>query len=392
MISLFSLLAFSLPAIAAFVHPGALHTTKDLVRIKSHVVNEDEPWSTTWTLLTSSSFARAAYVPTPQKTVYRGYNGVNAENYQYLYRDAAAAYQLALRWLISGDTSYADAAVNILSSWAVTLTAISGTSDRYLASGLYGYQMANAAELMRSYSGWASSNKTATTKMLTNIFAPMNTVFLEDHDGKGDYIFYANWDQCNIASLLAIGIFTDNQTMFDYAIDYARSGPANGALPVFDIANYAEAGSGKTLTQGQEAGRDQGHATLDIMLLGVIAQQAYNQGIDLFATYKNEILNAAEYVGKYNVGYSVPYTPYESYEGDQTVISATSRGNIRPGFELISAHYGQLKRLNSSWSDAYRDMVNANSTSGVEGGGGNYATTSGGFDSLGFGTLVYRLS
>jgi hypothetical protein len=80
--------------------------------------------------------------------------------------------------------------------------------------------------------------------------------------------------------------------MYDNAVNYVRTGPSNGALPVFGIANYTESGSGKILTQGQEAGRDQGHATLDIMLLGVIAQQVYNQGDDMFATYSNEILNA----------------------------------------------------------------------------------------------------
>ena len=104
-------------------------------------------------------------------------------------------------------------------------------------------------------------------------------------------------------------------------------------------------------------------------------------------------LNArsAEYTAKYNAGHDVPYTPYESYQGTQSVISNNSRGSIRPGFELISAHYGQLKGLDTSWTDAYRDMVNANSTGGVEGGGGSYGGDSGGFDGLGFGSLVYRI-
>ncbi|KAL3480793.1 chondroitin AC/alginate lyase [Aspergillus californicus] len=376
----------------AFVHPGALHTIKDFERINTHVANGDEPWNTSWALLEASKYAQASYEPTPKEIVYRGANGVDSENYPSLYRDTAAAYQLAIRWKISNDTGYADAAVNILSSWAATLTGIDGTSDKFLASGLYGYQMANAAELMSDYSGWDSSNKTATATMLTEVFASMNTLFLEEHNGNDYYHYYANWDQCNIASLLAIGIFTDNQTMYDYALDFVRTGPSNGALPVFAIANYTESGSDKVLTQGQEAGRDQGHSTLDIVLLGIIAQQAYNQGDDLFATYSNEILNAAEYVGKYNVGNDVPYTLYESYEGDQTVISNSSRGEIRPGFELLSAHYGQLKGLDSSWTDAYRDWVNANSTGGVEGGGGSYASTSGGFDGLGFGSLLYRIS
>lgn len=289
--SIASIIAFSTAAIA-FVHPGALHTAQDFERINTHVVNGDEPWNTTWTLLTTSSYAQSSYQPTPQEAVYRGANGVNSENYQYLYRDATAAYQLALRWKISNDTSFADAAVNILSSWAATLTTIDGTSDKFLASGLYGYEMANAAELMSDYSGWDSGNKTATGTMLTNVFAWMNTFFLEDHNGQDYYHYYANWDLCNLASLIAIGIFTDNQTMYDNAVSYVRTGPSNGALPVFGIANYTESGTGKALTQGQEAGRDQGHSTLDAVLFGVIAQQAYNQGDDLFAEYSNELLNA----------------------------------------------------------------------------------------------------
>lgn len=289
-------LLMTLSTATAFIHPGALHTTQDFARINTHLAKNDEPWNTTYTLLTTSPYAQSTYLPNPQETVYRGANGINPENYPNLYKDAAAAYQLALRWKITNDTSYANAATNILSSWAITLTTIDGTSDKYLASGLYGYQLANAAELMRDYEGWDSRNKTATATMLTDVFAAMNTRFLEDHnDTHDDYHYWANWDQCNLASLIAIGIFTDNQTMYDAAVRYVRAGPSNGALPVFGVANYTEedgSGSGKVLTQGQEAGRDQGHATLDIMLLGVVAQQAFNQGDDLFDEYGNEILNA----------------------------------------------------------------------------------------------------
>lgn len=109
-------------------------------------------------------------------------------------------------------------------------------------------------------------------------------------------------------------------------------------------------------------------------------------------TYLLTEQSRAEYVAKYNVGDEVPYTLYQSFEGNQTVISNYSRGTVRPGFELLSAHYGQTKGLDSSWTDAYRDLVNANSTDGVEGGGGNYGSTSGGFDVLGFGSLLYRIS
>lgn len=103
-------------------------------------------------------------------------------------------------------------------------------------------------------------------------------------------------------------------------------------------------------------------------------------------------MSRSEYCSKYNVGQGVPFTAYTSDEGDFTAISNSSRYTIRPGFELIYAHYNGVKKLNASWTGLYRNMVNGNSTSNVEGGGGNYGSNSGGYDALGFGTLLYRLS
>ena len=39
--------------------------------------------------------------------------------------------------------------------WLSTLKAIEGTSDRYLAAGIYGYQLSNAAEILRDYPKWS---------------------------------------------------------------------------------------------------------------------------------------------------------------------------------------------------------------------------------------------
>lgn len=53
---------------------------------------------------------------------------------------------------------------------------------------------------------------------------------------------------------------------------------------------HIEEGSGKELGQTSESGRDQGHATLDYALLSVIAQTAWNQGLDLFGYSNSRIL------------------------------------------------------------------------------------------------------
>lgn len=98
----------------------------------------------------------------------------------------------------------------------------------------------------------------------------------------------------------------------------------------------------------------------------------------------------AEYVAKYNLGYDVPFTTYTNSDGTQTVISNNSRGDVRPIWELLYNHYGVLRGLNVTWTKKYRDLV-VEDGSGAEGGGGNYGTESGGFDQLGYGTLMYTL-
>ena len=281
-----------------FAHPGALHSAKDLIRVRQHVQNLDEPWYTAFQHLEASTLAQLSWVAKPHNLLTRGTNATYtvANTYTDAYRDAHSAYQLTLRWLLTGNTSYADHAVSIIDSWSSVLSDITGPEDMYLASGLYGYQFANVGELLRVYPGWATKNQTAFANMLTDIFAPYNHDFLEHHNNKQDF-YYANWDLCNIASLMAIGIFTDNHTMYDYAVNYFINGlpdnvVANGALPFFSIANYTEEDSGKTLMQIQESGRDQGHALLCVALLGVIGQQGYNQGVDLYGQFGHEILNA----------------------------------------------------------------------------------------------------
>jgi len=76
---------------------------------------------------------------------------------------------------------------------------------------------------------------------------------------------------------------------------------------------------------------------------------------------------------------------------EQTVISNNSRGDIRPTWELFYAHYHDLKGLTANYTGQYRDKVRQDGA-GAEGGGGYYGPNSGGFDQLGYGTLVYALA
>lgn len=193
--SLFSLLLFASCSLAALVHPGGLHTDADFERVIAHVNAGDEPWTTGWNLLTANSHAQATYTMRgPVTTIIRGSSPLGSENYVLLYNDIHAAYQLALRWRISGNTSFGDTAVSILDAWASTATSIEGDSNRFLASGIYGYEMANAGELMRTYSGWTGLAQFQT--WMATVFYPLNENFLINHNDAEWYHYRANWYGC----------------------------------------------------------------------------------------------------------------------------------------------------------------------------------------------------
>ena len=69
---------------------------------------------------------------------------------------------------------YGIAAVNVLTAWAKTLAIITGNSDRFLAAELYGYQVANAAKIMRDFPCYSKCDRKAMQALLRKVFYSMN--------------------------------------------------------------------------------------------------------------------------------------------------------------------------------------------------------------------------
>lgn len=372
----------SLPVpLKAFVHPGLLHTEANFARMRAKVTAKEQPWLDGWHRLLANRHAQLNWNPRPLEKVIRG--AVPGQNYATFFNDVHAAYQLALRWKISGDSAYADKSVAVMNAWASTLKEVGGNSDRFLASGIYGYQFANAAEIMRTYPGWSKEDFARFQNMMVTIFYPMNHDFLVNHNGAAITNYWANWDVCNIASMQAIGVLCDRRDIYDEAITYFKNGRGNGAID--KAVYYIHPGY---LGQWQESGRDQGHNTLGIALMAPICETAWNQGDDLYGHDNNRFLAGAEYVAKYNLGNDVPYQLYAWGTGqrgnrqEQPVISTVGRGLLRPGWEMVVNHYANRKGIAAPHSAQFAAKVRP------EGGGGDYGPNSGGFDQLGFGTLT----
>lgn len=289
MYTLLIFIFFSLSS-QSFVHPGLLVTQADLSRASNNI--ERAPWNDSYAQLTQCACASASYVPSPVGAVYRGSDGTHTENVNLLWNDAAAAFALALRWKLSGNDSYADAASIILTGWASTLETIGGTDDAYLAAGFQGHQLANAGELLRDYEPFATDGFDAFKDMMTSVFLPMNLDFLNHVLGSEHNVkhFFANWELGNLASAMAIAVLTDNSTIWDFGVEYFKTGDGNGCINNAVTNIVTDPDTGAAHGQGQESGRDQGHSALDWQMLGVIGQQAWNQGEDLYGYNDSRIL------------------------------------------------------------------------------------------------------
>lgn len=419
----------SWPAINEYVltHPCMLHTASDFDYVKSKLTMT--PWNEGLAKLQTSGYSDPTYTPEPQEVLGRMDKGNWASvfpewwnNYTHFYEDAAAAYQLALRWKLEGDAACGEAAVKILNAWAETCKGLvrvkslanNRTYDpngeiadpnEYLIS-INVHQMVNAAEIMRTDETlFSKAQLTAFQNMVKSVFYPAASDFLAHKEACKQHS-WLNWDLAQMTSILSIGILCDDQDKINEAILYFKYGVGNGTIDNAVPFLHPDPDGHGMLGQGQESGRDQGHATLCIALMGAFCQMAYNIGEDLFGYQDNKVLAMAEYTAKYNLWNDFsnrtstadeyfkyrkkgfPYTYYENCSWQCPELSSKeendkSRGEIRPCWALIYNHYKSEKGLEAYYTRQFMDGM------GVEGGGGHYGTTSGGFDQVGFGTLMY---
>jgi fibronectin type 3 domain-containing protein len=361
----------SLNTVASIIHNGALNTEADFALMRTKIAAGESPWIESWSKLLSDFHAQLGYTPHPQTYLIRGTSPLGGQNYSYAENDVLAAYLTALRWKITGDIAYADKSISILNGWASTCMSIEGDTNASLAAGLQGYEFAIVGEIMRDYSGWIAADFTQFQNFMKNVFFTKNQYFLTYHHGTPDDHYWANWDLCNIASSIAIGVLADDVSIYNYGVDYFKTGIGNGNIDHFLYFMHP----GK-MGQFQESGRDQGHSTLGIPLLGAIAQIAWNQGEDLYSLNDNAILAVTEYISKYNLWYDVPFTIYINSDVVTSNIGSGSRGSMRPGFYQIYNHYVNVKGMSAPWTAKYIDAM------GAEGGGG---------DQLGYTSLTASL-
>lgn len=417
---------------AQFIHPGLSHKKSDLDRMKYQVQSKIEPYYSSYQLFIADSRSGYDYQVGGDGTV----TDVSSDFGDFT-NDGRAAYNNAVLWYITEDTRYAEKCIEIFNAW----TQITNASSFALEAGKV-YHIIEGAEIIKhTYSGWKEEDRKKFEDMLvypgySNTKAPTSsnqTFYWRSY--LGDPGRHGNQGISGMRAILAMGVFLDNEIMYDRALrcfkglphradDLAyASGPGiSGSLIEDQSTDYVDTYSNSRGTsedyffnetliyyiyengQSQESSRDQQHVYFGIGSLLSMAEIAWNQNEDLYAYEDDRILKGFEFTNKYNLSFDQSYPDQltsweptvdseEFLEGfDRTgrwfskAISPTGRGEFakRPVNELLVSHYlgrGIKTEDDVKWSLRTRDYVVENI---------GYETAGQTTDHLGFGGLTAR--
>ena len=420
-----------------YKHPCALYSAADFARVKAAIAagSLSAVQKAEYEALQQSNYVIGDYgvVTHAHEQIVRGdakgtKEGV--ENYGDAMKDAAAAYQFGLLWQLTGKTEYAEKGVKILKAWVSTCKEVTANDNNfYLAAGAQGYTFALAGEELRDYSGWSESEFTEYKNWMLSVFADKNYKFLQLHGSSNcgsPKHYMSNWDLVNLCSYLQIGILTENDDIVKFCTNYfTKTGDGLGALPNIQQATYdftLPDGSKEKVTQAQESGRDQGHATMAIVVAAHLAQSAWAlyednptiTDLDYFSVDNNALLRMAEYNALANLKsgthaditisggtgvqggdwlYTVAQIPFTvagpwcsntSHEAGKTQngFGEKDRGQLRPGYEIFYKHYKDV--AGSYFVKKYAEVQRPECGAGDS----RYGSNSGAFDQIGWGTLM----
>ncbi len=344
---------------AAFIHPGLLHSQADLDRMKAAVAAGQEPVKSGFEVFKANAQSQVTYkMRGPMVTV-----GRNPTVGQGTYdTDSNAAYQCAIMWCLTGDVTYANKSKEILNAWSSTLKSITGR-DAVLMAGLGPFKMVNAAEIIRyTNTGWSEAEIQQSERHFKEVVYPVIEDFAPFANG--------NWDAAAIKTLMAIGVFCNDRTIFERALRYYVNGSGNGRLTCYIVNEDG---------QCQESGRDQQHTQLGLALLGDCCEMAWNQGLDLYGYANNRLLKGFEYTAKYNLGEDVPFVEWLDRTGKyhHRQISSDGRGHLRAVYEQVYNHFVNRVGVPAPYTQKAAEKIRP------EGPGLPSA------DHIGFGTLLF---
>jgi hypothetical protein len=382
---------------SGFKHPGIGLTKETLEHVQTQVRANKEPWKTYFNQMATSTDPWGGQLAT--KTVSPRLKGScsNAGCKEPFVWDGLIAYTQALMYLITGDEAYRANTMLIIRNWEKMNPAnFTYFTDSHIHMGVPLYRMVTAAEIMRSTStqtpelAWTDKD---TADFTNNVIVPVNETynhtnfrFMNQHlypliGAISGYIFTGNVEGYREA----VEWFTVNKT----AVDQHMNGSIKRLFRLVDT----DASTGEKVANPQvqlvEMGRDQAHATGDVINVSILSRLLQAQGTKVdpvegtVSTEENavttydflgkSILAGTDYFARYMIGYDTPWIPTEAsvrYDGSPVIYQVLADGyHGRIGgdaydlyyyykyeqglnMEQVAPYYTEMfkKRINYNWA------------------------------------------
>jgi len=328
------LLTYGVCQARTFTHPGIPLTREDLATLKANL--NTEPWKSGYAALAADGRSQLSYV------MQGPFDHVNRNFYQTYdhgsewKNDMQAVFNLALMWSFTGDARYAQKSRDILIAWATTHKVFNGVEASF-DLGDYAYCYAGGADILRgTWSGWTSKD----TATVQNYFRKVCSPGSSGLNGSG-----SQGMESMLASL-AVAVFCDDTASFNTL--------------AFNMLTEGNTGLRDTLANGQmgDTGRDQGHASLYINNLALLAEIFWKQGADLYSVMDNRILAAGEYYSRFNApGPTPPFVSFGApFWGAFSSIGGPPRscGPSRRTLNILHGAYVVRKGIPAPWCEIYR--------------------------------------
>lgn len=328
-----------------FKHPGILLSTEQLQQIELKLKNQENPTYSAYLKILKSKLSALNYAAKAWPTVECG----NYSNPNYgcsdEINDAKAAYTHALLWGVTAKTEHALKAIQILNEWSSVLKGKHKNNNAALQASWAAQLWTRTAEIIRST---ASDLWPLAEQKLFNLFLAQQ--YLPDILNMGT-CHVMNWKVSRLEALLNIAIFSENQSLFNYALTESRALikssiflESDGEIPIRDNNCKSNISMQKLwyypskfisgLTQ--ETCRDLAHTGYGLAAFVNIAETAYIQGIDLYSEFETRLISALEYHS------SMENNPLSKKWVCKKAITYSMRGTL----EIAYIHYANRKKKN----------------------------------------------
>lgn len=347
-----------------FIHPGIIVTKDDIIRMQDKVHSGSEPWASSFEKLA------AAGISSPGVRIYAyDSNGdttalKSEARLKNMRMDSRTAVNQALMYVITGDDRYRENTMTILRMWSKLRDVYATLGSDRIDHGEIGFKMSFAAELMK-YTSTQNPDLVWTDEDNEEFIGMLETI-RPKHDS---WWYWMNQHAiCNMATM-ATAIFLNDMELYKKAVVRTTTNPENGGgidysrgsggaiTQIFRIVDF-DAWNNDTVEPTlvhSEMGRDQGHAYGCLGALSLCAMMSYVQNtkvdpvtgeysegddaVNMFQFADERLLQAANYIGKYNLGYDVMHPTIDVGGSFYSDINDTNRGNIYAAFGILYNYY-----------------------------------------------------